>query len=56
MTMGRDGMRRGGEREREYRSRIFDDTKINSIPSRNNNISLSMEKGSRMEMIVDIVT
>lgn len=54
MTMGRDGTRRGGERE--YRSRIFDDTKINSIPSRNNNISLSMEKGSRMEMIAGIVT
>lgn len=44
-----DGMRRGGEREkreREYRSRFFDDTKINSIPL-NNKISLSMGKGSR---------
>lgn len=48
MTMGWDGMRRGEgkEREREYRSRFFDDTKINSIPL-NNKISLSMGKGSR---------
>lgn len=48
MTMGWDeeGRGEGKEREREYRSRFFDDTKINSIPL-NNKISLSMGKGSR---------
>lgn len=47
MTMGWDEERgEGKERKREYRSRFFDDTKINSIPL-NNKISLSMGKGSR---------